>query len=355
MVTHDEIYIPHTGWLRHLDGDDVAMFLNQGWFEYKEQALLWLYLRPGDVMIDCGAHFGLFSIIAARVMGNEGMVLAIEPNPDSIPILEENFKSNGVSCARVIEAAASSAERTAVFYVGKTGKAAYGSTSADIEHDSKVDVKAITLDSLCKAERLERVDFLKIDVEGSELATLEGASESIAKGIFPLIMIEFNELNLRRVGASTNDLLNALESKGYTVCRFDEQALQLVSQSFDGPVWYDNYFAAADVEAVNERLRICTPQHKRIAREVLARGHDCHLQYKQLTDAARREEQIRQQLDWAHWKIHTLQHHLKSILTSRYLNIGWKARIVKKPEWVDEFLRRLEQQDRETDDSQAAH
>ena len=58
-----EVYVPHIGWLTYEDGDDVAELLNRGWFDYREQAFLWVFLRPGDRFLDCGAHVGLFSVL----------------------------------------------------------------------------------------------------------------------------------------------------------------------------------------------------------------------------------------------------------------------------------------------------
>ena len=169
MQRRHEIYVPHLGWLRHPAGDDVALFLNQGWYEYKEQALLWLYLRPGDVVVDCGAHFGLFSVLAARAMGDEGTVLAVEPNPEVLPVLGENVKGDGRRCIEMIEAAVSSEDGTATFFAHGGGKTAYSSMRPAAEHVEEITVKTTTLDSLCKARGLERVDLVKIDVEGLSL------------------------------------------------------------------------------------------------------------------------------------------------------------------------------------------
>ena len=352
MSRQSEVFVPHLGWFQHPEGDDVAIFLNQGWYECKEQAFLWLYLRPGDVLVDCGAHFGLFSVLAAKVMRNDGTVLAIEPNPDSIPLLEDNFRLNDITCAEVIAAAVSSREGTAEYYPGSAGKAAYGSICPAAERAGHIEVRTITLDALSRAHELERVNFLKIDVEGSEVAVLEGANESAARGILPLLMVEFSEENLQRAGATTQSLFDALDSRGYTVCRFDESALALVPESCDGPIWYDNLFAATDVDAVNERIRNCCPEHCRIAGEILTRGRHSHLQYDEMTAAQQRAKEAGRRLAEASGEIWTLQQHLKRILTSRYMKLGWKTGIVKKPVWVEEFLRQVERAARERADTE---
>lgn len=98
MPSSPEIYVPHVGWLAHPAGDEVALYLSQGLYEYREQAFLWRYVRPGDAVIDCGAHFGLFSVLAAEAMGREGTIIAIEPNPESVSLLEANPETVAKMC-----------------------------------------------------------------------------------------------------------------------------------------------------------------------------------------------------------------------------------------------------------------
>ena len=330
MPSSPEIYVPHVGWLAHPAGDEVALYLSQGLYEYREQAFLWRYVRPGDAVIDCGAHFGLFSVLAAEAMGREGTIIAIEPNPESVSLLEANFKAHGVTGATIVPAAAGSKTGKVPFYVGTAGKAAFSGLSSEIEHNSTVQVDTVTLDALCTQHGLERVAFLKIDVEGAELDVLEGADEAIRAGVFPVLMVEFTEMNLDRVGASSKDLYDVIEAKGYVVCRFDETRQELVPQPYDGPVPYDNRFAVMDVERVNERLGSCPPQHARIASEVLVRGQQCQHRYIRLSKPDREG-------------MNCIKQHLKVILTSRYLRLGWRLGIVRKPGWVDGFLERLNQ------------
>ena len=67
MPSSPEIYVPHVGWLAHPADDEVALYLSRGLYEYREQAFLWRYLRPGDAVIDCGAHFGGYPALVASV------------------------------------------------------------------------------------------------------------------------------------------------------------------------------------------------------------------------------------------------------------------------------------------------
>ena len=351
MSPSSEIYLPHVGWVRHPEGDEVAAYLNQGWYEYREQAFAWLYLRPEDVVVDCGAHFGLYSLIAARATENRGTVLAVEPNPESAALLAENLERSGATCARVIEAAVAREVGATVLYVGGPEKAAFAGLSAQIEHKKQVEVKTTTLDALLDDGGIRRVDFVKIDVEGAELDVLDGAKRALRSGALPLLMIEFNENNLRRAGRTTKELADALTLSKYRLCRFDDERRELVPHTIGGPVWYENLFAAKDPETANARLRAAEKPRRRVADEIIKRGRDASRLHDEKTAAEERESEARRLLDEAGWRLHTLEQHLKSLLTSKYLRAGWKTRIVRKPEWVDAFLREVEDHERRRADS----
>jgi FkbM family methyltransferase len=294
-ATSAELYVPHIGWLEHAPSDDVADFLNQSWFEYKEQAFLWLFLRAGNLVIDCGAHIGLYTVLSARAMRNKGRVLAIEPDPDNVSYLRRNVERNNVPCVEIIEGAAFSSSGKRILHSASYRKSAYSSILIKSEGSQEVEVDVFPLDGLLKTRGVKRVDFLKIDVEGAELVVLEGSKMSIAAGQLPLVMVEFTELNLRAIGRSTDDLRKVWEQQGYRFYRFDEDALELVPVQFNGPIWYENLFAAFDVEFVNQRLRKATFRKKRIARELLTRGRAAYrlVRDRETSETRAREEHTR--------------------------------------------------------------
>ena len=274
----DEIYLPHVGWLTYEAGDDVLRSLREGWFEYREQAFLWLYLRDGDVVVDCGAHAGLYSTLSAAILHNKGTVIAIEPHPTTATLLSRNLHSCNATCAIVVEAALSSSEGTASLYPGGPTKSAYSSMFPIETGVSGFQVRTTTVDSVCEEQRLERIDFLKVDAEGSELQVLEGASRTIRKQQLPVVMVEFTEANLVRAGLDTKKLFEEILSRGYVICRFDQKLCQLAAIQYEAPVGYENYFATTDLLMVNRRLREAPAQRQRIAHELLQRGALCNEQ-----------------------------------------------------------------------------
>ena len=282
-----ELYLPHVGWLRHAANDEVAKFLARGWFEYREQAFVWLYLRTGNTFLDAGAHVGLFSLIAGHAMQNQGTILALEPHPESALLLEQNFHEHQLQCARVRRYALASRPGSVVLHMGAEGRAAYSSLYSGAALPRQVPIEAITLDALLAQEGIASVDLAKIDIEGAEIEALGGASESIRQGRLPLLLIECTEANLRRAGSTTRQLFDTLTEHGYAVCRFDAASRRLVPRPFADALDYDNLFAALNLREVNERLTAACGSAVRISREIVLRGETCEAGYLVESEASK--------------------------------------------------------------------
>ena len=269
-----ETFVPHLGWLHHGPDEELATLLNQGWFEYRELAFLWLFLRDGDVVIDCGAHIGLYSRLASRIVRSKGKVLALEPNPEALGFLKRNLADADAAAVEIRQTALYRKAGEMNLYLGRDGRSGYSSLVNAGVSDLSVTVPVTTLDRLLEEAGLPRADFMKIDVEGAEVDVLAGAEESVAKGAVPLLQVEFTERNLQAVGRSTADLKDAFEAAGYRFCKLDEESLTLRPFVFDGPIWYDNLYAVmGDVGPIDRRLAEAPPAQQRIARDILARGH----------------------------------------------------------------------------------
>ncbi len=131
--------------------------------------------KEGDIVIDIGAYVGMYSIKASQCVGATGFVVAVEPLPDNLVYLKKNLK--GLSNTRV--------EKVALLdYVGK-GKLYTSPSSAvhSMAYITKnfVGVRVTTLDELVRRWKFTRVDFIKMDAEGSELLILKGARSVLQK------------------------------------------------------------------------------------------------------------------------------------------------------------------------------
>ncbi len=353
-----ELYVPHLGWFVHEPEDAVALYLNQGWFEYREQAFAWLYLREGDTVLDCGAHFGLYSVLAGHAIGS-GRVLAVEANPATVPVLQRNLEAHRTPGACAIARAVAAENGESRFYPAAPGRAAYSSLIPEDEAQEAVAVAATTLDQLLDEQGVARADFAKIDVEGAEIDVLRGAARSLAEGRLPLVMIECSEANLRRAGRDTRALFAQFEASACPVWSFDPDQMRLVPRACEGPIWYENLFLTREPDAVNQRLRSAPEARRRLAAEILTRGRAADGLYRHVEEASQVVSQARQSEEEAYrrlgetnWRLEQttgelrqeqrllreLAAHLQPYLASRYVRLGWKLHVLHRPEWLMRFV-----------------
>lgn len=146
-------------------------------------------LQDGSIFIDVGAHLGRFTLLGARLVGEKGLVVALEPDYHVFQRLLENLELNNLQNVIALPIAASNRNFLARFRLSTTS----GWSSLTNMHKetvlAEVSIPAFTLDTLVESLRLERVDIVKIDVEGAEDEVLEGAVK-LLDTFKPALLIE---------------------------------------------------------------------------------------------------------------------------------------------------------------------
>ena len=173
------------------------------------------FLRPGDAFIDVGANHGTFSIVASEMVGNEGLVIAIEPQP-RLACLLKRLLAQGPARFEVHQIACGDRSEEVEFYIplatsGSAGR--FGRYSAISRHRT-IKVTMRPMDDVVDWRRLPGRTFIKLDVEGSELAFLFGARQMI-QATAPALLIEMNPVAMRAAETSKTKLVNALVELGY--------------------------------------------------------------------------------------------------------------------------------------------
>lgn len=175
-------------------------------------------LRPGMGVLDIGANIGYFTMLAASLVGSSGHVLAIEPNPRNVRLLEASRRVNGFSQVAVAQVAAGPATGILALHRSHSN----GTTS---EPDPDIaalfaaeTVACVRPDALLgNGWRRRRIDLIKVDVEGAEYLALSGCSEIIRRDR-PSIISEFSPGLMPGIsGISGRDYLSWLIARGYTL------------------------------------------------------------------------------------------------------------------------------------------
>ena len=154
--------------------------------------------KEGDIVIDIGAHIGLYTIISSKRVGANGKVVAIEAHPGNFEMLNSNIKLNRLNNVIPLNYAEYSKETKVKLYLpsGESGFTKYNTIMPNwINAQEKfVEVNANTLDYLLQLNeiRQEEVNWIKIDVEGAEFEVLKGASNVLSKSKDIAILMELH-------------------------------------------------------------------------------------------------------------------------------------------------------------------
>lgn len=214
--------------------------------ENPEYRVMKAWLSEGSTFIDVGANFGTFSLLASRLVGKTGWVIAIEPQPRLARYIKESIGLSGITNCTVKQSAVSAEKGTSEFLVpvNDSGRAGFFESFSGRRPHESTRVPVDTLGSL--AGDLSDSIVMKIDVEGSELRVLDGATEFI-RARHPAILIELNPESAAASGFSTVDIVDRLTQLGYdsfsTAESFPDALLRdslPLSRQFNLAAWCEN-------------------------------------------------------------------------------------------------------------------
>ncbi len=195
------------------DSADAAVTpgLLSGRYESHLTAVFEHYCTPGMTVIDVGANLGYYSLLASRLVGPTGRVIALEPNSEDCRLLLSSVRLNGVSNVQLLPVAADAATGWAYYstHVGSNGGLIEDGDL--LSHPGNV-VPTFRLDDLVDGP----VGFLKMDVEGAEGRVVQGATRIIERDR-PIVTTELKDEMLFRVsGTTVAHYLGYFERLGYT-------------------------------------------------------------------------------------------------------------------------------------------
>ncbi len=193
---------------------------------YFERRLLKLaldFVQEGMVAVDVGANIGLWSVVLARKVGPGGKVYSFEPSRESFGRLRRNLQLNRVDNVVSYQSALGAEPRISFLLTPRSGGDADRFVSLESCEDAALEsVTVTTLDKWAVANRFEsKVNFLKIDCEGSELFVLRGGRDLLSAGQNMMIVSESNPTACARYGYQPETLYQLLTSFGFGISFWD--------------------------------------------------------------------------------------------------------------------------------------
>ncbi len=213
----------------HIDEDVEVMRAGLKWVlnpaDYTQQGFFWrgekdtweMYhikrlLHADAVIFDVGANFGFYALMLAAMLEPRGRVYAFEPVPDTFARLQKNIELNGLqSAVQAFDMGLAEAARAGHmdYHAEHTGGARILDDGA-----AGTAVNLTSMDAFCAQDKIQRVDLIKLDVEGYEEKVLRGGADTLRR-LQPILLIELSPTTQPRAGASMAGVVELLTSRGY--------------------------------------------------------------------------------------------------------------------------------------------
>lgn len=180
-------------------------------YELETQKIFREFIKSNMIVLDVGANIGYLSLIAAQLVGPQGKVYSVEPGPDNLEYLQKNVTDNALSNVEILPYAAGAMHRLRHFYLRdiSTTHSFYAPTKPSDARS--IEVQEIPLDEVVK----ERVDFIKLDVEGEEIEALKGMRQILESNKKIQLLVEWSPKLLQRAGYSPSELPKWLRQEGF--------------------------------------------------------------------------------------------------------------------------------------------
>lgn len=182
-------------------------------------------ISEGDTCLDIGANIGHHTIIMSQCSGDSGHVYAYEPIPYIRHQMEESLALNNIANVTTISDALSDSEGVLNLYINNENVAGSSFVNENKGAGDKISVAVKTLDSYS----YEKIDFIKLDVEGFEYSVLKGGEQTIQKH-HPTILFEFSPEYYRKKSPSDIfDILHFFKSNNYTLIDLEDSDKEITN------------------------------------------------------------------------------------------------------------------------------
>jgi FkbM family methyltransferase len=224
-----------------------------GRFEWQELQFLTRILQPGDTFIDIGSNIGLYSMIAAKRVGKNGSVIAVEPVSKTFHRLERNIQLNKYKNVKAFQLAISSSNGILPMSVSQDGYDAWNSLTKPARGEKFITEEVTTIkfdDFVTQNSLTSRIKMVKVDVEGWEDELFKGAVTTLSAADAPIIQVEFNEPALNAAGSSSEKLMDRILKFGYHLYSYDGTKNILKKFEYSGEALDMNLYAIKDLDSV---------------------------------------------------------------------------------------------------------
>ncbi len=183
-------------------------------------------LKPNNVFIDLGANEGYFSVVASRIIGSSGRIIAIEPQARLQEVIRRNCELNNLKNVTLVQSVVSSFDGTVELALTpdmNTGASGlYRRTRYPLPTQS---APCLTLSSLFRTHRITHCDLMKMDIEGAEYDLVMQAGDLLSSGAIKCIVMEVHDSIISSRTLQVEELYKRMDTYGYTCLREGELSI----------------------------------------------------------------------------------------------------------------------------------
>ena len=166
-------------------------------------------IKEGDIVIDCGANIGEYSLIAAQKIGSTGKVISIEPSKRIADRLKNNFSLNHFEKFEILQLAIGDKSSKSILYEhGVSELSSLDPTVLDKPITGTSEVQIETLDNIISSRNIDKIDMMKMDIDSFEYDAFLGCKKSFAKNIIKKIICEVHYSLLKKRGIDEDQVYN---------------------------------------------------------------------------------------------------------------------------------------------------
>ena len=186
--------------------------------ELEHKLILHKVLRPGMTVLDIGANIGYYAIMESQWVGPHGKIVAVEPSPNNIKLLQRNVDLNRCKNVQVFQGAISDRCETRDFYMARSSNLNTFHNTGSGVHDLTGDTISVTTHTVeTIMHGIGKPDLLRMDVEGHEVEILAGMLPAIEQGrLNPMIIFE-THITRYHEGHDMKSILTRIFNAGYRV------------------------------------------------------------------------------------------------------------------------------------------
>lgn len=206
-----------------LNKQDIAVSaaIRFGVYEKTELSIFREKIKPGMNVVDIGANIGLYTVIAARLVGPNGKVFAFEPEPENIAFLKKNIELNKLNNVIIYDCGLGERPGQVNLYKDKYNKGHHSIVRSD-SAEGVISIKIDTLDNILSEYGSLKVDIIKMDIEGAEYFALQGMKKTLENNRNIKIFTEFYPKIIEKAGGKPWSFLESLINNGFILKKIEK-------------------------------------------------------------------------------------------------------------------------------------